>query len=736
MITLNSYNSILLGFAAFFRNFSSQITMAVIFPIITLIGLFIFFFYYMKATQPLAGTHEWIMRELDKPRFVFHTTRYPMEKNDIIPFASIIIVFTFLALFRLGDTSAPQSFFQFTQERNRVVIELDSHEEISAVMYYTGLLDRGFARADYTLEFSSDGVFWHKQMSRPESRAGQSQTPTAPAVTQQHGYLFNWRYTRVVSDNYNANIGTDNANTDSDDDDSNIALLTKYIRLTAPRTPLDIGELAFYDAQGAIIPHSRIMSSDAAELFDEQHLVPERPTYMNSTYFDEIYHARTAYEKLNNIIPSETTHPPLGKEIIAASISVFGMTPFGWRFIGAVFGVIMLAVMYIFIKNLFGKTIIATCATLLFGFDFMRFVQTRIATIDTYGVFFILLSFFFMYRYITTSPDAPFRKSLTPLALSGLAFGLGFASKWIVAYAGLGLAVIYILRLIQYARHHKKDDNDGYVSYLLKTFLVFALFIIVISMNFIMGLALAAFYAIRIIRLARQYKRTNYLAKTLFFSFIFFVMVPAIIYYLSYIPYGLARGMTIENGMLLDHAFYNNIVWDNQVSMLSYHGNLVDTHPYSSQWWQWIINARPILYVRYSVDNLRSSFAAFGNPVVWWGGFIAVIFTAVDMIKNRDGKLLFIVIGYLAQILPWVIITRIVFVYHYFPSTLFLVLALAYVFDVLLNRAKNRGKVAIYGFTGAACAVFVMFYPALTGIYVPHQYFTNFLRWIPSMWPF
>ena len=33
----------------------------------------------------------------------------------------------------------------------------------------------------------------------------------------------------------------------------------------------------------------------------------DKYTYMNSTYFDEIYHPRTAYEHLNNVYPYEVS---------------------------------------------------------------------------------------------------------------------------------------------------------------------------------------------------------------------------------------------------------------------------------------------------------------------------------------------------------------------------------------------------------------------------------------------
>jgi dolichyl-phosphate-mannose--protein O-mannosyl transferase len=113
-----------------------------------------------------------------------------------------------------------------------------------------------------------------------------------------------------------------------------------------------------------------------------------------------------------------------------------------------------------------------------------------------------------------------------------------------------------------------------------------------------------------------------------------------------------------------------------------------------------------------------------------------MIFMVVRVVKNNDGKALFILIGYLSQILPWIAVSRIVFIYHYFPSTLFLILALAHIFNTIIERRQGRYKQAIYGFTAAAGALFVVFYPALTGVLMPQWYFNYLIRWIPDFWPF
>ncbi|MDR0490423.1 MAG: glycosyltransferase family 39 protein [Oscillospiraceae bacterium] len=634
---------------------------AMVFPVITVLLLLVFFLYYKNVSQSSANSLEWVERVVNPPRLTFVKTRHPMEIKDIAPLAVITLVFSFLAFFQLGDTEAPQSFFQFTEEQRRVRIELDYPEEISSLKYYTGLWT-----GHYTLEFSEDGIRWLEQYI-PQDEQETDKSPSH-AMNQSYSHLFKWR---------NAELNNDNPP-------------VKYIRLTASNTPMELGEVALYGSGGGIIPIARISCPDAPALFDEQELVPRMPTYMNSMYFDEIYHGRTALEHLRGIFPYETTHPPLGKEIIAVSVSAFGMTPFGWRFAGALFGVVMLIVLYIFIKNLFGKTAVAICGTLLLGFDFMRFVQTRIATIDTYGVFFILVSYYFMYRFLSNDMNLPFRKSMAPLALSGVFFGIGCASKWIVVYSGAGLLALFVIRLVMLSRHYDKNARLGFEAFLIKTFA---------------------------------------------WSALFFIFFPVVIYCLSYIPYGIGRGMSLGNGLLTDRKFYETI-WDNQKLMLSYHGKLVSEHPYASRWYQWIIDARPILYYNSYDGDMRSSFAAFGNPAVWWGGLVAMVAMGIYTVKRRDGKALFIVIGYLSQLLPWIAISRIVFVYHYFPSTLFLVLALAYMFNTILESGRNWRRLAVYGYTSLTGALFGMFYPALTGVSAPQAYFKYFLRWIPRVWPF
>ena len=185
-------------------------------------------------------------------------------------------------------------------------------------------------------------------------------------------------------------------------------------------------------------------------------------------------------------------------------------------------------------------------------------------------------------------------------------------------------------------------------------------------------------------------------------------------------------------GILPYFADYLRIVLDNQSYMFSYHSNVVAEHPYSSRWYQWLLDIRPILYyLDYMPDGSRSSFGAFVNPVLCWGGLLSLFFTGYLAIGRRDMRSGFVLLAYLAQLLPWIPIARLTFAYHYFPCTVFLVLSLGQMFNVM--RLNCRGwKLQLGGFTLGSAAVFAMFFPVLSGIAVIN---TGLWKWLPT-WPF
>ena len=552
-----------------------------------------------------------------------------------IGIAVLTAVYAVAAFTGLGSARDPQHFCTL-EAGESATLALDGVHSINTVWYYTGLYT-----GEYTLAYSDDGI-----------------TYTA-AGTMPQGYadLFKWLQPQPAD---------------------TAPATAAYVRVTAS-THLELGELTLLDAQGERIAVREITGpASAAALCDEADTVPASSTYYNSSYFDEIYHARTAYEHLRGVYPYEVSHPPLGKVILSHGIRLFGMTPFGWRCMGALFGVAMLPLMWDLLRRMFRDDRVALCGTALLACDFMHLTQTRIATIDSFATLFILLMYLFLYRYFTEG-------KLRHLAACGVTFGIGAATKWTCLYAGAGLGVLWALHWVfQGVQAHR--DGDG-----------------------------------------RRYLRR--LLGNIGFCLVFFVLVPGMIYYASYYPYGAARGLH-GAGMYFTRE-YAAIVLENQRFMFTYHSGLVATHPYSSRWWQWLLDLRPILYYLSYGDGTVSTIGAFVNPLLCWGGLLALPVLAYRAWK-RDRTALFILVGYLAQVLPWVFISRLTFEYHYFAATLFLVLALGYVFD----RLRQRGSFGIvYAFTAASGALFALFYPVLTGVTVSRSYAWNVLKWLPD-WPF
>ena len=652
----DAWDQVVSGISWFFGN----LTPAALWAIPTLALAIAFFVYFWKVSQPRKNSLEWIaMQEAQPRRLTLTLRRHPFTRKDVLPMLFVTIVYAFTAFFQLGSLSAPESYTVFDKESS-YTFSYGDVVEVDKLSFFTVI-----GTGSYTLEYSADGETWGSL-----------------ELDQSYNTLLKWRVNDLTEP--------------ADEDSEAIGPISgKIFRISAHEVDrkegLWLGELVLWSDGSALTPV--YVDDGGAPLFDEPEEWTDKATYMNSSYFDEIYHARTAFEHLNNVYPYEVSHPPLGKLILSLGILLFGMNPFGWRFMGTLVGVLMVPILYVFLKNLFGKTAVAFCGTCLFAFDFMHLVQTRIATIDSYGVFFILVSYYFMYRWLTVPAGKKLRKSVPSLFLSGLFWGIGCASKWIVVYAGVGLALLWLLGLIFKGREWKELQ--------------------------------ASHPDVQIPRFGAHVAGTTAL------SVVFFVIVPLCVYIASYIPYATARGgLTAENLL--------TTVWDNQVFMLTYHQGVHTPHPYESYWYQWIVDGRPILYYRdldYSqTEGVKSLFASFNNPLVSWIGLLAFFAMVIEAFRKKSGKALFILIAVLSQFVPWLPIGRILFAYHYFPTVLFLVFAIAYLMDRMLTRRRACSGLMVYGFTGYAVALYALFYPALTGLYTPLWYNSAFLRWVPS-WP-
>ncbi|HWQ57708.1 MAG TPA: phospholipid carrier-dependent glycosyltransferase [Clostridia bacterium] len=566
-------------------------------------------------------------------------TKLKYTKRDRLYVLALTLVYGVVALINLGTTVAPESYWTGSYG-DTVTLTLAGETHIKDIRVYGGLYTG-------TVELTGDDG-------------------TTLTYVEDNGDMFRW-----------ASVGGN--------------MTTAQVTLKVTVGEVWFNEIALFDDEGNYIEATASAGGEA--LLDERDQVPAQGSYLNGMYFDELYHARTAYEHLNGLKPYENSHPPLGKILIMAGIAVFGMNTLGWRIVGALFGVAMVPILYAFGKRLFKNSEYALLVSVLFAFDFMHYTQTRIATIDVYGVFFIILMFYYMVQYFGMNFYSDgIRKTLKPLALGGLFFGLGAASKWICIYAGGGMAVLLFVSLLKrYAEYLRfKDSEDETLREAVKPF-------------------------------------ARYTIVTLLWCVVFYIALPVAIYLLSYLPYVLSVSHYDLEG-----------IWGVQKFMYNYHSTLTATHPYQSPWWQWPLILRPMwYYVNYDVaEGSIGTISAMGNPAVWW---VCCVGSAMALIKLIRGKLkpdhiwVALFVALLAELVPWVLVTRCTFIYHYFASVPFIILIAAYLLQKKEERDPAWAK-AKWIWMGAAVLLFILFYPVITGTVVSRSY-VSLLEWLPS-WTF
>lgn len=580
-------------------------------------------------------------------------------KNDIVIVVVMTVVCAAFSFYDLGSFSGtPNTYWKSGASDEYVEISFKETSSVSKIAYYTGISS---GKGSYDVQYLDEN----------------GEYITAATIKDSDVEFYKWK-TKDVS------------------------FTAKKVRVYSTQAGLWLNEVGFYgkDSDGNLVQieldtstvaasYSETDTSKQAEnIFDEQDDVRSVKTLMDSTYFDEIYFPRTAYEQIHGLSIYERTHPPLGKVFMQFGIMIFGMNTFGWRFAGTLFGVMIVPLMYAFGLKVFKKRIWAFSVGFLMMFDFMRLAQTRLATIDSYSCFFAIAMYYFMYDYfMVKSYDVNEKKSLVPLLLSGIMFGLGASSKWTCVYTGAGLAIIFfVAKFAEYM-----NCREGITGKKLST---------------------------------KKWFNSNFLY-TCGICIIFFIFIPCIIYVCSYIPY---MASNPDKSLL-------QIVLDNQEYMYSYHSGLTSDHAYGSKWYTWPLMVKPIWYY---VDNsvasgMRSTIVSMGNPLIWWVGIPCIFAAAYFAWRNKDKRMGLFIIAYLLQYAPWILVNRVCFIYHYFTALPFTIFMIVYVLKELTEK-KIWPKWSLWIYLGAVLILFIVFYPVLTGITVKQGY-VDALKWF-STWYF
>jgi dolichyl-phosphate-mannose-protein mannosyltransferase len=194
------------------------------------------------------------------------------------------------------------------------------------------------------------------------------------------------------------------------------------------------------------------------------------------------------------------------------------------------------------------------------------------------------------------------------------------------------------------------------------------------------------------------------------------IVVPLAIYFLSYLPY-----------LSLGHSFGDVLAL--QKEMYDYHAGVTGSHPYSSQWYGWPIGHKAVALWTDNSGTETAGISAIANPVVFIGGLLGMTMVATAAWRRRMFALAALPLAALTHFLPWVLVSRYTFLYHYLPVVPFLAIALAWGLAARSGNSRwaryETGVVA-----AAAVAMFALLLPVLDGWYTSPEFHDSLRSWL------
>jgi dolichyl-phosphate-mannose--protein O-mannosyl transferase len=194
-----------------------------------------------------------------------------------------------------------------------------------------------------------------------------------------------------------------------------------------------------------------------------------------------------------------------------------------------------------------------------------------------------------------------------------------------------------------------------------------------------------------------------------------------LVYFATFLPY-----LFLREGALSLFAIPGQ-----QIEMLRLQSQILAPHPYSSHWWQWVIDQRPIWYFYEPVDDVQRGVLMLGNPAIMWGGLAALPACLWAGWRERAHPLLVPVLLWAAALLFFILIPKgLQFYYHYFVPSLLLCAACAGALDHYFWR--RGAKVVPWLAIGFAALVFLEFLPIISAAPLGDPQDFNRWMWLDS----
>jgi dolichyl-phosphate-mannose--protein O-mannosyl transferase len=453
----------------------------------------------------------------------------------------------------------------------------------------------------------------------------------------------------------------------------------------------------------------------------------------NTLVFDEIYYAKFGNDYLTQT-PFFDGHPPLGKYMIALGMwlsshfpfwqePVNGLTgalrsPWSYRWVNALSGSFIPLIIANIAYQLSYRRSFALLAGLFTALDGIFIVESRYALINIYIVLFSLLG-----QLLFLLGLAKQQQRQLYLVLAGIAFGASCATKWNGLFSLFGIYVIWSFAWLYQLLTHKEQARE-----IIKKAFTF-------NSNNSSNQDLINI---------KQDLPLQKLTQINFWQLILFLgIIPVSVYSLLWIPH---LKINPKYGFIEVHQ-----------EILGFHeklgGNSPTVHPYCAAWYKWPLLTRPMAYYYQTAQNVTDPLPVFGpplprnagkviydvhamgNPFLWWFGLISILFllgmlltpVVISVLQQRRVSLpenlatdswiaLFLVLNYAVNLLPWVKVTRCVFIYHYMTSVVFAFLAIAWFVDQCLHSYHRSLRSVGITISFLIIAAFVFWMPIYLGL--------------------
>lgn len=424
----------------------------------------------------------------------------------------------------------------------------------------------------------------------------------------------------------------------------------------------------------SVATHFAFFGHPKETVFDEVHFGKFVSGYFTGEYFFDI-------------------HPPLGKLIIAGMAKVSGFKPgFSFqnigqefqdnqykflRFVPSLFGTLLPLVVFLILLQLKIEPKTAFAGSLLVIFENALVVQSRFILLDLMLLFFSFTALLFFLKSRPIIHNSKF------MILAGVFAALAASIKW------TGLSFLGLFLIWQFIKFIRKPDK------------VLAL-------------------------------------RTL----IFLVAIPILIYFSIFaLHFSLLTkpgpGSGFHQADFLEQSIFEKFAGLNK-EIYKANQRLTATHPYSSKWYEWPLMLRTVYFWNGSTSPQGSEkIYLIGNPVIWWATTGAVIYFFYKIVRKLIKKekvpraYTLLAIGFALNLLPFIKIGRVMFLYHYLPALVFAIIITVYLLNHLTTLNVVRWKSLSFWILLAAVLGFIFFSPLTYGFKIPQKYYESTV-WLPS----